>query len=149
MPGATPAVKGNCRTAPEFAVLADLQRLDPFARHASHISTWKVLLERMTRCETPRPNQPPITSNIHLLLAYVADLELEVDRLRKQGQFVRHEVRDTLRHIQALAPNAARDGSPPGPAAEIDLAVKQLLAVLHDLQGPPGDRKSTRLNPRH
>ena len=30
----------------------------------------------------------PITSNIHLLLAYVADLELEVDRLRKQAQFV-------------------------------------------------------------
>src|SRR5229473_221016 len=39
----------------------------------------------------------PSVSNIHLLLAYVADLELEVDRLRKQGQFVQHEVRESLK----------------------------------------------------
>lgn len=39
----------------------------------------------------------PSAPNIHRLLAYVADLELEVDRLRKQGQFVQHEVGETRR----------------------------------------------------
>jgi len=34
-------------------------------------------------------------SKIHLLLPYVADLELDVDRLRKQGQFVQQEALKT------------------------------------------------------
>jgi light-regulated signal transduction histidine kinase (bacteriophytochrome) len=91
------------------------------------------------------------TSNIHLLLAYVADLELEVDRLRKQAQFFHHAVRGTLKRVRLLCADAAaaplaaagRDGpagtgkSPP-PLAEIDEAAKQLAAVLRDLQEPPG-----------
>src|SRR5438105_11196167 len=55
----------------------------------------------------------PITSNVHLLLAYVADLELEVDRLRKQGQFVQHEVRATLKRIHMLCTDAAETEYPP------------------------------------
>ena len=41
------------------------------------------------------------------LAAYVADLELEVDRLRKQGQFVRQAVQDALRQILRQADGAA------------------------------------------
>ena len=48
----------------------------------------------------------PSTSNAQLLLAYVADLELEVDRLRKHSQFVQHEVRGSLKRIQALCADA-------------------------------------------
>ncbi|HZU35646.1 MAG TPA: hypothetical protein VFA18_07055 [Gemmataceae bacterium] len=33
------------------------------------------------------------------MLAYVADLELEVDRLRKQSQFVQHEMRAMLKQV--------------------------------------------------
>src|SRR5262245_37910438 len=44
----------------------------------------------------PAKPAPPTVSNVQLLLAYVADLELEVDRLRKQGQFIQHEARGTL-----------------------------------------------------
>ena len=40
------------------------------------------------------------SSNAHMLFAYVADLELEVDRLRKQEQFLRHEARDMLGHVR-------------------------------------------------
>jgi signal transduction histidine kinase len=54
-------------------------------------------------------DSPPATSNVHLLLAYVADLDLEVDRLRKQGQFVRHEVHATLKRIQQLGAEVRRD----------------------------------------
>ena len=80
----------------------------------------------------------PSTSNIQLLLAYVADLELEVDRLRKQGQFVQHEVRGTLKRVQLLCRDASGAGDAPPPLVEIEQAVKQLAAVLRDLQEPPG-----------
>ena len=45
---------------------------------------------------------PRLEANFHLLLSYVADLELEVDRLRKQGQFLQHEVWETLKLVQQL-----------------------------------------------
>ena len=76
----------------------------------------------------PPSPAPPET---HRLLAYVADLELEVDRLRKQAGFIRQEVRDGLRRIGRLAA---------GPAApdEVAAAVRDLAAVLSDLHDPPG-----------
>ncbi len=62
----------------------------------------------------------PSVSNSHLLLAYVADLELEVDRLRKQGQFVQHEVRESLTRIQRLCTEAMQARNRRPPVAEID-----------------------------
>ena len=75
-----------------------------------------------------RTSEPPDT---HLLLAYVADLELEVDRLRKQGQFLRHEVRDGLRRIERLTAG-------PAAPAELAAAARDLDAVLRDLDDTPG-----------
>ena len=80
----------------------------------------------------------PRTSNAHLLLAYVADLELEVDRLRKQAQFVHHEVGATLRWVKLLCADAPAAGDPLPPLAEIGQAVTLLGAVLRDLQESPG-----------
>jgi signal transduction histidine kinase len=80
----------------------------------------------------------PTTANIQLLLAYVADLELEVDRLRKQGQFVQHEVRGTLKRIRSLCADSAGTGETATALPEIAEATKQLAAVLHDLQETPG-----------
>jgi signal transduction histidine kinase len=85
------------------------------------------------------PKEPtPSVSNIHLLLAYVADLELEVDRLRKQSQFVQHEVRETLKRIRLLCTDATGAGNALPPLAEIGQAAKQLAEVVRDLQEPPG-----------
>ncbi|MEO2091923.1 MAG: ATP-binding protein [Gemmataceae bacterium] len=67
----------------------------------------------------------------HRLLAYVADLELEVDRLRKQGGFVRQQVRDGLRRVERLAAG-------PADPAELAAAVQSLSVVLDDLHDPPG-----------
>ncbi len=81
----------------------------------------------------------PTTSNIHLLLGYVADLELEVDRLRKHGQFLQHEVRGTLKRIRTLcagARTATADAAPP--VDEIDREATDLVDVLRDMQDPPG-----------
>jgi len=81
----------------------------------------------------------PITDSInhHLLLAYMADLELEVDRLRRHGDFLRYQVRDALKRIRLVYANP--DGSGNGhPAHEaIDATVRQLAAVLEDFQELP------------
>ena len=70
------------------------------------------------------------------LAAYVADLELEVDRLRKQGEFVRQAVQDTLKEIvrQGDEPSVA---SVPGVAVMVTAAA-ELVAMLRELREPPG-----------
>jgi signal transduction histidine kinase len=80
----------------------------------------------------------PNATNLHLLLAYVADLELEVDRLRKQSQFVHHEVRETLNRIRLLCTNTSEPGNVPSSLGEIGQATKSLLEVVRDLQESPG-----------
>jgi signal transduction histidine kinase len=77
-------------------------------------------------------------SNTYLLLAYVADLELEVDRLRKQGQFIHHEARDAVIRIQSLCEQMEEAGGSAPQIAEVDEEAKALAAVLHDLQETPG-----------
>src|SRR5437868_12825819 len=78
-------------------------------------------------------------SDAHLLLSYVADLELEVDRLRKQGQFIQQEVQATLKRIHLLCTGARAEAEPPPPPFDqIDQAAKQLGAVLRDLKELPG-----------
>jgi signal transduction histidine kinase len=80
----------------------------------------------------------PSVSNIQLLLTYVADLELEVNRLRQQGQLVRHEMQGTLKRIRTLCADATGAGDSPSPLSEIDRAARQLAALLHDLRELPG-----------
>ena len=85
----------------------------------------------------PRNDSPTGVSNIQLLLGYVADLELEVDRLRQQSRFIQHEVRGTLKQIHLLCADGAAAGAA-SPLAEIDRSAAQLRAVLHDLRELPG-----------
>src|SRR5437762_1497261 len=49
------------------------------------------------------------TGDARALLAYIADLELEVDRLRRQSRFVLDEVRETLKRVRFFC--ADREGS--------------------------------------
>lgn len=73
----------------------------------------------------------------HLLLAYIADLELETDRLRKHGNFLHQQVREALTRIQTLC---AAPRKPDGDEAltAIGQNVKQLASLLRDLRDPPG-----------
>jgi signal transduction histidine kinase len=80
----------------------------------------------------------PRASNSPRLLAFVADLELEVDRLRKHGQFVQQEVRGTLKRIREQCADAARAGNKLPPLPDINQAAKQLEIMLRDVQDPPG-----------
>jgi signal transduction histidine kinase len=75
------------------------------------------------------------SSNDQLLLAYVADLELEIDRLRKQGQFVRNAVKDGIRSIRTTLGNEAFSVES---ATSVTDTIDELTAVLQDLDDPPG-----------
>ena|SRR5947209_1583896 len=72
----------------------------------------------------------------HRLAAYVADLELEVDRLRKQAQFVRQAVQDALKQIARQADGAAATDVPA--VAAIVTTASELGSLLHELREPPG-----------
>src|SRR5207248_11308312 len=93
--------------------------------------------ERGTRMQQPT-KEPASRSNTHRLLAYVADLELEVDRLRKQSQFVQHETRATLRRILRLCGAAAGAADAAPQLAEVAAAAHGLDEALRDLHEPAG-----------
>jgi signal transduction histidine kinase len=80
----------------------------------------------------------PSGANVHLLLTYVANLELEVDRLRKQGLFVQHEARETLKRIHLLCSASSGPEGKEARLEEIDREAGELVAVLRDLQETPG-----------
>jgi signal transduction histidine kinase len=86
----------------------------------------------------PAKASPPIVSNISLLLAYVADLELEVDRLRRQGRYIQHEVQESLKRIHLLCTDAEQAGGRQPPLPDIEQIARQLGVVVRDLQEPPG-----------
>lgn len=76
--------------------------------------------------------------NLPRLLAYVADLELEVDRLRQHNHRLSQEVWSVLKHIQQLCGARENTTGVPPVLEEIDSAAKQLADVLRDLQEIPG-----------
>lgn len=71
------------------------------------------------------------------LLAYVADLELEVDRLRRQGRFIEKTATATLVRILRLC-TAASPGDPLPTLAEVEAAARGLVEVVRDLHDSPG-----------
>ena len=78
------------------------------------------------------------SSNQHLLLVYIADLELEVDRLRKQGQLLHQEAGETVQRIQQICRETTR---PAGDSPQIDAvaqAARQFAELLRDTYEPAG-----------
>jgi signal transduction histidine kinase len=78
------------------------------------------------------------SSNQHLLLAYIADLELEVDRLRKQSQFIHQKSRETVQRIQQVCRAATPPENLAPPVAEIAQAAQHFAELLQDTYEPPG-----------
>ena len=71
------------------------------------------------------------------LLAYVADLELEVDRLRRQSSFVERHAVGTLSHILRLCTREL-PGEPLPTLNEVRLVAGELVEVIRDLHDSPG-----------
>lgn len=71
------------------------------------------------------------------LLAYAADLELEVDRLRRHGTFIEREATVTLTRILRLC-TAPAPGAPLPTLGEVEVTARGLLDVVKDLHDLPG-----------
>jgi signal transduction histidine kinase len=76
-------------------------------------------------------------SNVHLLFGYIADLELEVDRLRKQGSYLQQETHGAIKRIAALCAEGAGGTVTTPVLAQIDQTIRD-LAALRDIYDPPG-----------
>jgi signal transduction histidine kinase len=74
-------------------------------------------------------------ADIDRLLAYVADLELEVDRLRRQGTFIEREASATMLEILNRCAGPNPDGSA---LAGVESITRNLLGILKDLRDSPG-----------
>ncbi len=72
------------------------------------------------------------------LLAYAADLELEVDRLRRRDQFWQHASQQWLKQILEQCQPASSPSASSGPLALIAEACREFRKLLRDLSEPPG-----------
>jgi signal transduction histidine kinase len=77
--------------------------------------------------------------DLRRLLPYLAELELEVDRLRKQEQFVRDTTRSAIRRIRRLCRAEQKTGDE---LVEIERTARHLRGVLRDLGELPGYQPS-------
>jgi signal transduction histidine kinase len=85
----------------------------------------------------PAPHDQPARAEAQRLLPYVADLELEVDRLRRHGRVIRQEAKALIRQIKHLDPDRPPAGESPA-VGEAVRAAKHLAEVLRDLEEAPG-----------
>jgi signal transduction histidine kinase len=74
----------------------------------------------------------------HSLLAYVADLELEVDRLRKLAQFVQHETRQTVQQLNQLCGDALQSDQSRQQLVVMRQLLGEFATVLRDVYEPTG-----------
>ena len=72
------------------------------------------------------------------LLAYAADLELEVDRLRRRDQFWQHASHQWATTIEAQVQRSNGPSATSEPLAAIGMACHEFRKLLGDLSEPPG-----------
>jgi signal transduction histidine kinase len=77
-------------------------------------------------------------ADAHRLAAYVADLEVEVDRLRRHGRHVHAEAWAGLQRVRRLCGGSATSDAASPEHAEVAAAIDQLADLLRDLQDLPG-----------
>jgi signal transduction histidine kinase len=86
---------------------------------------------------TDSPAARTAAPDIDRLLAYVADLELEVDRLRRQGTFIEREAMGTLLKVLQLCTGPTA-GDPLPTLPEVEATARNLIDILKDLHDSPG-----------
>lgn len=85
---------------------------------------------------TNRTGPESVTARLPRLLAYVAALEVEVDRLRRDNRLVHEAMQSALVRLrdQCVTP----DGTKAADVAKIDAAVQEMTATLRELRDVPG-----------
>jgi signal transduction histidine kinase len=77
-------------------------------------------------------------TQLQLLMTYSAELELEVDRLRRRDQFLQHEAWNHVRQLMRLCKAA---GPPEGVASSVTAVAEtcgEFSELLHDMNEPSG-----------
>jgi signal transduction histidine kinase len=77
-------------------------------------------------------------AQLQLVMTYAAELELEVDRLRKRDEFLQHEAWDHVKRIMRLCKDASPPEGAATPLAPIVEACGQFSELLRDVNEPPG-----------
>ncbi|GAA4440181.1 ATP-binding protein [Bremerella cremea] len=75
---------------------------------------------------------------LHFLLGYVAELELEIDRLRRRDQFLQHAARDYIERTLVQCHNEDRKLSLARRLELIADGCSRLSELLYDITEPPG-----------
>ena len=87
----------------------------------------------------PLPNASlTLATQLRLVMAYAAELELEVDRLRRRDQFVNHAARDHVRQTTQLSQNAGPEQNPENTLAAVVNACSEFRELLRDVHEPSG-----------
>ena len=71
-------------------------------------------------------------------MVYTAELELEVDRLRRRDQFLQHEACNHVKQLMRLCKNAGPAEIAASPVVAIGDACGEFSELLHDLNEPSG-----------
>src|SRR5437868_2253455 len=82
---------------------------------------------------TARAESVLTLSNQHRLLAYVASLELEVDRLRRQNRFLHGETEEMIRRVHEVCSEGKERTAHSLEQAEVSTALRQLAELLRDV----------------
>ena len=77
-------------------------------------------------------------TQLQLVMAYAAELELEVDRLRGRDQFLQHETREHVRTIMRLCKEAAPPVDSASSTTKIAEACGEFSTLLRDANEPSG-----------
>lgn len=72
------------------------------------------------------------------LLSYVAELELEIDRLRRRDQFLQHIAREYIEQTLGLCSDEPEPPNLSGRLASIEKACSHFREILYDVTEPPG-----------
>lgn len=77
-------------------------------------------------------------NQLQLVMAYVAELELEVDRLRRRDQFVQHAAREHVRQTTQLCHDAGPNQNQENALAAVVNACDKFRELLRDVHEPSG-----------
>jgi signal transduction histidine kinase len=85
-----------------------------------------------------RSAKPNNTNQLQVLMTYAAELELEVDRLRRRDQFLQHEAREQIARIKQHSAATSSPQNPVNPLLAIEKVCSEFGELLRDLNELPG-----------
>ena len=77
-------------------------------------------------------------TQLQLVMSYTAELELEVDRLRRRDQFLQHEARDHVRQLTQLCKEATTSQDMTSALAAVAESSERFSELLRDVNEPQG-----------